>query len=152
RLGELGVGSMTPSQGIAALQYVLQSGMRQLTVSPINWQRYRERIGTTVHATLLSRLGQTEPAGARVNRTDKQSERNFRREVEEAPPNRRRPMVVEFIQERLVAALGLGRGSPVDPRAAFGDMGLDSLLSVELRKVLGVALGRTYPATLLFDY
>jgi hypothetical protein len=143
---------MTPSQGIAALQHVLQSGMRQLTVSPINWQRYRERIGTTVHATLLSRLGQTEPAGARVNRTDKESERNFRREVEEAPPNRRRPMVVEFIQERLVAALGLGRGSPVDPRAAFGDMGLDSLLSVELRKVLGVALGRTYPATLLFDY
>jgi NADPH:quinone reductase-like Zn-dependent oxidoreductase len=152
RLGELGVGSMTPSQGIAALQHVLQSGMRQLTVSPINWQRYRERIGMTVHATLLSRLGQTEPAGGRVNRTDKESERNFRRKVEEAPPNRRQPMVVEFIQERLIAALGLGPGSPVDPRAAFGDMGLDSLLSVELRKVLGDALGRTYPATLLFDY
>ena len=61
-------------------------------------------------------------------------------------------MVIEFVRERLVAALGLEQSRPVDPQMAFGDMGLDSLLSVELRKVLGVALGRTYPATLLFDY
>jgi hypothetical protein len=152
RLGELGVGFLTPSQGITALQNVLQSGARQLAVLPIDWQRYRDRIGATAHATLLSRIGQAPMAATRLDRPEARPTRNFRREVEEAPRHRRRPMVIEFVRERLVAALGLEKSRPVDPQMAFGDMGLDSLLSVELRKVLGVALGRTYAATLLFDY
>lgn len=152
RLSELGVGFLTPSQGITALQHILQSGARQLAVLPIDWQRYRDRIGATAHAALLSRIGQAPIAATRSDRAEVQPTRNFRREVEEAPRHRRRPMVIEFVRERLVAALGLEKNRPVDPKMAFGDMGLDSLLSVELRKVLGVALGCTYPATLLFDY
>jgi NADPH:quinone reductase-like Zn-dependent oxidoreductase/ubiquinone/menaquinone biosynthesis C-methylase UbiE len=152
RLSELGVGFLTPSQGIMALQHVMQSGAVQLAVLPIDWQRYRDRIGAAAHATLLSRIGQAPIAATRLNRAEVQPTRNFRLEVEEAPRHRRRPLVVEFLRERLVAALGLEQSRPVDPQMAFGDMGLDSLLSVELRKVLGVALGRSYPATLLFDY
>ena len=61
-------------------------------------------------------------------------------------------MIAELVRERLVAALGLEKGPLVDPQMPFTEMGLESLLSVELRSVLGAALGRTFAATLLFDY
>jgi acyl transferase domain-containing protein/NADPH:quinone reductase-like Zn-dependent oxidoreductase/ubiquinone/menaquinone biosynthesis C-methylase UbiE/acyl carrier protein len=152
KLGELGVGFLTPSQGLMALHHIMQSGARQLAVLPIDWEQYRNKIGATVHSTLLSHIGRSSKAASRPDRTQAQPVHNFRREVDEAPLHRRRAMVLEFVRERLVAALGLEKSRPVDPQMAFGDMGLDSLLSVELRNVLGLALGCTFPATLLFDY
>ena len=109
RLSELGVGFLTPSQGITALQRVLQSGARQLAVLPIDWQRYRDRIGATAHATLLSRIraGTHCCHPARSNLRRSQHAISCVR-VEEAQRHRRRPMVVEFVRERLVAALGFG--------------------------------------------
>ena len=52
----------------------------------------------------------------------------------------------------LATLLGLDAGRALDPRTPLGDLGLDSLLAVELRNVIGTALGRTLPATLLFDH
>jgi acyl carrier protein len=69
-----------------------------------------------------------------------------------AAPGRRRPLVLAFVRERALKALGVDASRAVDPRTPLGELGLDSLLAVELRNTLGTALGRTLSATLLFDY
>ena len=59
-----------------------------------------------------------------------------------------------FVEERVVKALGLDPSRPPDRSRPLQELGLDSLLAVELRNVLsnGLGLPRRLPATLLFDY
>jgi acyl carrier protein len=76
----------------------------------------------------------------------------LREQLAAATPGRRRPLVATFVRERAMRALGLNPSKAVDPRTPLGEMGLDSLLSVELRNTLSSAIGQSLPATLLFDY
>jgi len=57
-----------------------------------------------------------------------------------------------FVRERALRALGQPTGHGIDPGTPLGELGLDSLLAVELRNTLATALGRPLPATLLFDH
>ena len=61
-------------------------------------------------------------------------------------------MLAAFVREKALRALGLDAARAIDPRTPLGELGLDSLLAVELRNTLGTALGRSLPATLLFDH
>jgi acyl carrier protein len=48
--------------------------------------------------------------------------------------------------------LGLAPAEPIDPARPLNALGLDSLMAVDLRNALGTRVGRTLPATLLFNY
>jgi hypothetical protein len=58
------------------------------------------------------------------------------------------------VEERVVKALGLDPSRSPDRGRPLQELGLDSLLAIELRNVLsnGLGLPRRLPATLLFDY
>ena len=68
------------------------------------------------------------------------------------PPVRRLAVLQAHVESVASRALGMANGKPLDPRRPLHELGLDSLMSVELRNALAVPLGRTLPPTLLFDY
>jgi amino acid adenylation domain-containing protein len=61
--------------------------------------------------------------------------------------------MLELILKEVGAVLG-GDGAPVpvEPDAAFVDLGLDSLGAIQLRNRLEAAIGLSVPATIIFDY
>ena len=68
------------------------------------------------------------------------------------PVGERRHALLAHLVERALHVLGLDAATPIDRRVPLKEIGLDSLMSVELRNILVRSGGRPLPATLLFDY
>jgi acyl transferase domain-containing protein/SAM-dependent methyltransferase len=78
----------------------------------------------------------------------------FRERLAATPPSMRGDLVLEYVLAGLARVLHLAPGQPVDPDRRLMDLGIDSLMAVELRNRLstGLDLRRKLPATLVFDY
>ena len=73
------------------------------------------------------------------------------RRLQEAAPEDRFGLMASFIQGEVAAILKLRPGRTAEPHKGFFDMGMDSLMALDLKKRLEAALGRSLPATLAFE-
>jgi len=94
--------------------------------------------GSSGHSSPGSSAGQTGPSFADL--------------LARAAPNQRRALVVDQIRSDAARVLGLQDLELLRNNQPFTELGLDSLMAVELCNGLGNRLGRILPATLLFDY
>jgi hypothetical protein len=74
--------------------------------------------------------------------------------LREALPAERHQVLVEFVARHVAAVLRLDDAGAVGSRERLMDLGLDSLMAVELRTrlALGLGLSSGLPATLVFDH
>src|SRR5262249_28839961 len=61
-------------------------------------------------------------------------------------------IVIETIGREIAAVLGHATSAGFDPERPLKDLGLDSLMAVELRNRLSAVTGLRLPAPLLFDH
>ena len=153
RLEAQGIGALSTSQGLRALDVLIETGPAQVVVIAIDWPRYLERSRAGRLPIFREIVAATAPVAAPVvpAASGAPRERVIDR-IAAAETGRRRSIVAAFVRESALRALGLDPSRPVDPRTPLGELGLDSLLAVELRNTLGSALERSLPASLLFDY
>jgi NADPH:quinone reductase-like Zn-dependent oxidoreductase/acyl carrier protein len=149
RWTEQGYGMVGIEQGLKVLERLAVRPPRpQIAVLPFDWGRvfrqFPDRSEPRLLAELADRYARPSAAPAR--------QRRLMEEIEAAAPNSRRGLVAAFIREQALRVLGLDANAAIDPRQPLGELGLDSLMAVELRNVLSRALERTLPATVLFKY
>jgi hypothetical protein len=72
--------------------------------------------------------------------------------LDQAPPVRRLPVLVGHVLDRAIRVLGLAADYPLDVHEGLRNVGLDSLLAIELRNLLQSDAGVPLPVTLAFDY
>ena len=78
----------------------------------------------------------------------------FRQRVLDTLPADRQELLRDFVREHVVRVLKLDATEPPGRHERLMDLGLDSLMAVQLRNQLakGLALERPLPATVMFDY
>ena len=148
----MGMGSISTSDGLRALQRMMAADMPQILFAPMDWKKYFaiSNAGSQMdpNRQLLSELRAARPqkAGDLKRAAEKES----------------------FLAAATGSSGGIaeatsingsdcvaGQSHPgdqgaqqIDPAQPLQELGLDSLLSIELRNSLGASLERTLPATL----
>jgi NADPH:quinone reductase-like Zn-dependent oxidoreductase/acyl carrier protein len=148
RLAEMGAKLMPPANALRAFEIALQEDSgAQIAIAPIHWPRFfsahASRRAASVYAE-FQQIAASDPA-PRQNP-------DFVAALAQEPPARRSAKLVARLQEMAANVLGLGSPALIDPEQPLHDFGMDSLIAVELRNSVSAAIGRTLPATILFDY
>ena len=148
RVVDQGVGTIDPDRGFELMEQLLRSGAIQATVAPVDWSRYSGPARGRTH--FLDRLANAESRQAASRVPPVVS--GLKQALEAAPAAARPKVVFTHVREHAARILALPASKPIDARQPLSELGLDSLMAVELRNVLSTSVGRPLPATLLFDY
>jgi acyl carrier protein len=149
RLSAMGFRPISAKEGISALEMAVQHPRAaQVAIAPVDWQKAAASFPGQGLPLLYADF--VQQPGRSTNARDAQGS-SLLAAIEAAPREGRRAMLTTRIQELLARALAL-RSAEIDPDQPFQELGMDSILAVELKNSLAHALGRKMPATLLFDY
>jgi acyl transferase domain-containing protein len=93
----------------------------------------------------------TAPAAPRPDARADDTAR-LRRDLAALDDDGQRALLLHLVGRRLAAVLGRAEDQPLDADRTFRDLGVDSLVAVELRNALAPLTGTPLPATAVFDH
>ncbi len=142
-----GIEWITPQQGLRAFERLVREDPATSMVLARDWSVFGE--------SLDSRLPLLEDLLATVSEDDADSpalSEDLMSRLAQTPAAERESLLVSFLQQELQAVLRLS--SAPEPTVGFFDLGMDSLMAVELRNRLNRAFADAYtaPNTVVFDY
>jgi acyl transferase domain-containing protein/NAD(P)-dependent dehydrogenase (short-subunit alcohol dehydrogenase family) len=152
RWTERGLRPIRLDQGMAKLGELLFSSHVQIVAAPIDWSKMFARTRSGQPPSFF--LEVVEPSKTPIS-TDGEAamdEDNFVRRLAAEPAARRFAILKTHVESAASRALGTTAGRSLDPLRPLHELGLDSLMSVELRNSLATSLGHSLSPTLLFDY
>jgi NAD(P)-dependent dehydrogenase (short-subunit alcohol dehydrogenase family)/acyl carrier protein len=145
RWTERGIGVIPPARGLAALSKILAAEVPQVGVVPVDWSRYAAQYPLGAGRTLVEEL-----IGDAATGTAKAPSR-LREELRSMPAGAREEALSQYVAAEVGQVMLLGDRA-VDIRQGLFDMGMDSLMALELRNRVQAALDFELPSTLLFNY
>lgn len=153
RWRQSGIDFVSPSDGLEALGHLLRCKQSQMAVLPVDWERFLRRFSNEAKPPFLSLLPEVtqSPSPQRVESPHIRFP-DMTKQLQRAEPSEREALLIEHLRIQAARVLGLSASDRVDPRVQLDELGLDSLMAVELRNALQETLKRSLPATLVYDY
>ena len=143
----LGVRALTGDEGLAILAHLLRTAGGEFTAAAVDWASF-----APVYAAAKARpfLAQLAPIAPVLTPAGAAGSAGLATGVAGLPTSRRSQYVQEHVRNRVARILGLAAGP--DAATGFAELGMDSLMAVELRRQLEQDCGCGLPATLAFEY
>ena len=145
-----GIGMIPVEQGLAALEQALARSEGQIGVLPANWTKALAQYPPDAQPSLLRDLAPRNQSAAGASRAQPEAS-SLLAQVRQLPANSRSAFVTDHVREQAIRVLGLDPSFPLDTRVGLRDLGLDSLMALELRNRLQRSVGQQLPSTLAFD-
>jgi len=134
-----GLRPMSSNEALALFGRLLESEGTQLTAADIDWSIFTAMYETRRPRPLIEHLRSRGPAKPRLT-LDKKA----------ALPGS--GGMLEYVRGEVAAVMGIKSGEWIDPLQPLFEMGIDSLMAVELRNRLETATSQALPATFVFNH
>jgi polyketide synthase 12/myxalamid-type polyketide synthase MxaB len=138
RLRTAGLRAMPPEAALAALELALSRDLAQVVIVDADWSAMRSRKTPAILADLIP--AESTPA----------AEGAFLRQLRDANPARRTGLLRDYVRAQVARVLG--RDAVFTDTEKFFELGMDSLMALELKNVLQTDLAHRMPSTLSFEY
>jgi aryl carrier-like protein len=158
RVAAVGIDVITPANGLAMLDLVMRGDAPHVVALPVHWAQLRANRHVRNGSRYLDRVARAaavattaRPVAGAAHRATSAVDLDA---VRAAPPARRHAMMLAFAGEHVARVLNAHSDAAIDVDQPLNELGLDSLMAVELRNRLsrGLHLERSLPATLVFDH
>jgi phthiocerol/phenolphthiocerol synthesis type-I polyketide synthase C len=140
-----GLSTILPEQGLQVLEALMAQDAAQVGVWLVTWSKFIRQFPKNMELSYLEAFRQTAEQPIPPQSV-------FLQQLKEVPSNERRDLLMSHLRLQLSKVLGLTSPEQIEPRQRVFDMGLDSLMAIELKNRLEVTLGCSLRSTLLFDY
>jgi NAD(P)-dependent dehydrogenase (short-subunit alcohol dehydrogenase family)/acyl carrier protein len=141
-----GVEAIDPTAGLQLLSRMLGgSWPAQIGVFPVNWAAFGAQFRRGVPPLLENLVVARDPVPAGGASLSNDSWSNL-------PPADLEPTLRRLVRSELAAVLGVGDPARVPLKQGFFEIGMDSLMAVDLVNRLGSNAGLSLPANLAIDY
>lgn len=139
QLGRVGIGAMTPEQGLGAMDYAMSADLPQLVIASIDWPRFFAAFPRARTSPLLSALvaedGDTARGAAAAA---------VRTSLAVLPAGERSQFLEGYLKGHIARVLSVAPAR-LDPHRSLLTLGLDSLTSIEIKNRIEAELSVTIP-------
>ena len=144
-LEKMGLHAMPPAHAMERLTRLMAAQASPRVVVDVHWPVFKELFEARGARPILERVG-AGTSGAAVVDTP------LARELRALDPAARRARIGAVVYQHVADVLGWSTGRTPDTRRGFFDLGMDSLMALDLKNRLQDGFGLTLRATVVFNY
>jgi acyl transferase domain-containing protein/acyl carrier protein len=145
-LNRMGVKGLQPEKALTALGVLLGGSSSQMTVVNVDWNIFQSIYEAREKRSLLKKI-KIDNSDNTYKKTTKQSD--ILQKIEAAGEGDRESILIAYLQAEVGNVLGT---QLPDTQRGFFDMGMDSLMAVDLKTRLETNLNIYLPTTLIFEF
>ncbi|WP_442931634.1 type I polyketide synthase [Mycobacterium sp. 050128] len=149
RLDQRGIRALSPADALAGLADAAASSSAQGVVARIDWARFLPLYEQAGRRAFLTELEREVPDA--VPPVTPSGKTQLVEQLTNAPLQQRKRLLTDYLRDA-VAEVTRVDVAEIREDAGFFDLGMDSLMAVELRRRIEHGVGREIPITLVMDY
>jgi acyl transferase domain-containing protein/acyl carrier protein len=147
-VGRFGLKAMPAKLALQALSFLIAGGVAQRMVADVDWELLKQAFETRGPRSFFEHLNARPAVDQRVDAPGP----GWIEQLDRIAPEDRRELVSSLVAGETRHVLGLNAKEHLDPDRGLFELGLDSLMSVQLKGRLEKSIGCPLPATLTFTY
>ena len=147
---EIGLETMPTDKAVTALEYLLEVHATQGTVAAVDWDVFKPIYEAKRRRPFLDRV--SAPTHYVAQHDQERTKDDLVQKLEKAHASERLNLLVDHIRQEAMQILGFEPSQYLDPQQGLFELGMDSLMAVELRGRLEKSVQQPLSLTMTFDY
>lgn len=152
RLSAQGIEMLPAAQATQIFSYLLRHPETQIGVFKVNWKQLRQSPLTPGQRLFLSECPGAAEQPPEAEQATVTQPGSLLQHVRQLPVSQRKDYIQTYLRTEIARILGMGTEQLPGVHQGFMDLGMDSIMAVEFKSHLEQDLGKTVPATVIFEY